>query len=97
VESGDKAMSFEAWKLIAQTHANALSLPPDLWVGVDDYELHEVAQLAFKQGQNPKAFIEEVFAEDLVRMEGERVEREQAIEEEEEEDMYDLGGDGDDD
>ena len=62
--------TFAEWKAAAQLHAEQLGLPPDLWTEADDYDLAEIAAEAFARGDDPKAFVEEAFEEDLARMEG---------------------------
>jgi hypothetical protein len=80
-------MTFETWKKRAQEHADEVvpGLEP-LWTEDDPYELFEVATVAYSMGQDPKAFIEEMFGEDLARMAGEAEERREAAEYEDEED-----------
>lgn len=71
---------FAEWKAAAQAHANDLELPPDLWTEADDYDLAEPAAAAFARGDDPKAFVEEMFEEDLARKQGEEDEQRQAME-----------------
>ncbi len=74
-----KKLDFAEWKAAAQAHANDLGLPPDLWSEQDDYDLTEIAAEAFARGEDPKAFVEGAFEEDLARMEGEEDEWNQSM------------------
>jgi hypothetical protein len=64
-----KKLNFPEWKAAAQAHANDLGLPDDLWTEADDYDLAEEAVVACAAGQDPKSFVEEMFAEDLAKLE----------------------------
>ena len=71
--------AFAEWKAAAQAHANDLGLPPELWTEADDYDLADTARPAFDRGDDPKAYVEEVFAEDLARMENDADEWAQSL------------------
>ena len=73
--------TFAEWKAAAQLHAEQLGLPPDLWTEADDYDLAEIAAEAFANRQDPKAFVEEAFEEDLARMENDDEEYARSLEE----------------
>jgi hypothetical protein len=64
-----RKMSFAKWKEVAQKCANDLGLPDDLWSDGDMYELSEPAKRAFQAGQSSKAFVLEMFEEDLAKIE----------------------------
>lgn len=74
-----KKLDFAEWKAAAQAHANDLDLPPDLWTDADDYDLADAADEAFARGDDPKAFVEEMFEEDLARMENDNEEYAQSL------------------
>ena len=58
-------MTYEEWKeAVAQCADKLLSLT-DLWSEDDPYDLFEVAQESYDNGQTPEAFIRWIFEEDL--------------------------------
>lgn len=72
---------FAAWKQRAQREAEALfdgSLG-DIWAAGDDYDLFDAAEVAFRSGQSPEAFVREAFAEDLARRAAEEQEYEESL------------------
>lgn len=69
-----------AWRAECQEYADqheALALG-EIWDG-DPYELMEPSKDAFKSGQSPSAFIDEMFAEDIARQEHESQQAEEAL------------------
>lgn len=72
-------LSGAEWRAAAQKHAKDLELPAgeDLWDEADRYDLQKEGKKAFERGEDPKAFIERMFAEELARMEEEDAAREQ--------------------
>jgi hypothetical protein len=62
-----KDMTEARWRLLAQKHADKLGVVggDSLWTSDDPYDLVSAATAAFADGQSPKNFIEEQFAEDL--------------------------------
>jgi hypothetical protein len=76
---GKMPMSFAEWQAAAQAHANDLGLPDDLWTEADNYDLAKGAAEAFARSDDPKAFVEEMFDEDLARMENDDEDLAQSI------------------
>lgn len=62
---------FAEWKAAAQKHADDLKVVDgdQLWGDDDPYSLKEEASAAFEKGTDPKAFIEDIFADDLASKE----------------------------
>jgi hypothetical protein len=81
-------LSFAEWKMAAQRHANDLDIiaGDDLWDDGDSYDLREAASAAFAEKEDPKAFIERIFEEDLARREHDDQQAQEALEYEDEED-----------
>ena len=77
--------SFPAWKLACSAHAMKLLSLSDLWTEDDPYDLADAAQAAFDSHQSPRAFIEEMFAEDIARQEYDAQLAAEALEQEDEE------------
>ncbi len=58
---------FKKWQEQCAKWAEKLVNLDDILAPDDPYELFEVMRTAFKDRQNPRSFIEEVFEEDLAR------------------------------
>lgn len=58
-------MTFKQWKTAVVQVSKRLGCPDDLWGKDDPYELAEIAKPAFKAGQSARAFVEEMFADDI--------------------------------
>lgn len=75
-------LSFAEWKVAAQQHANELDIVAgdDLWDEADSYDLKAAASAAFAEKEDPKAFVERIFEEDLARREHDDQQAQEALE-----------------
>lgn len=73
--------SFSKWQARCVEVSEDLGLAVgDMWDEADPYELHKLAREAYENGRTEISFIEEVFDEDLARMEGDDADFEASME-----------------
>lgn len=60
-------MDYEQWKKEVEAEAENVACAGDLFDAIDPYDLQAEAKAWFDTGGTPKAFVHEVFAEDIAR------------------------------
>lgn len=85
-----KAKTFEQWKKDCSKSAKRLVGIGDLLDDSDPYDVFRAMDEAFKKGQGPNDFIEEIFAEDLARQVYDEVLLEESLADDFEEGMEDI-------
>lgn len=75
------------WRAAAQKHADDLEVVngDNLWDDADSYDLQKAGKKAFEKGEDPRAFVERIFAEDLARREHEEQQYAESLEHADEE------------